>query len=337
MSLHPDVMVLSEFFRGLDPAQGWPSDREDVRPDEFIEILSREDGVSPIYMAHGHTISETLIDVEEERNKHRGYISKPTISFIALRFLSDDPDALFDEIVEQVKTYPPQPLRDYFQRLIHWLLEKFDKPQWIERSGLSTNIFRHLREIFPDGKYVHIHRDGLETALSMRNHLSMAAYASYNADPPTEEELKRTVDLNIPTDENPLMCRIKHKLPVEVYADFWLHSLVMAYREFKYLRPEQLLEIRYEELVENPRVTLTRVAGFFELVEDEEWLDTAVKDIKMASPRASQLGEEEMQRLKKACWLGHILTGRDAGDSPADIASGKLVGYRHAFEKALNE
>src|SRR6056297_2440082 len=221
MSLHPDVMVLSEFFRALDPAQGWPSDRKDLRPDEFINILSREDGVSPIYMAHGDTINEVLIDVEEERKKHRGYITKPIISFIALRFLSEDPDALFDEIVEEVRTYPPQPLRAYLQRLIHWLQEKFDKPHWIERSGLSTNIFRHIREIFPDGKYVHIHRDGLETALSMRNHPSMAAYASYNANPPTEDELKRTVDLNIPTEVNPLMRRIKLKLPVEAYADFW--------------------------------------------------------------------------------------------------------------------
>ncbi len=330
LSHHPDVMVLSEFFRGLDPAQGWPS-RRDVPAEEFIRILGREDGISPVYMAHDRNIGEVLIDVERERRKRPGYLAKPIITFIALRFLSEDPDALFDEIVALVGSYPPQPLRRHFLALFAWLQARFGKSLWIERSGLSTSIFRQIREVFPDGKFVHIHRDGMETALSMRNHLNMAVNASYHAQPPTEAELRETIDLGVPAERNPMLRRVEHPLPVEKYAEYWLHSLVMAYRELRHLRPEQWLEIRYEELVDSPRETLRRVAGFFALPPGGQWLDAAVEKVRKSPPRAARLPAEERRRLRAACWLGEVLTGRDEGVSPADIANGRLLALRQAL------
>src|SRR4030095_2100696 len=44
------------------------------------------------------------------------------------------------------------------------------RPHWSARSGSSIEYLPALAEAFPEARFVHLHRDGPETALSMREH-----------------------------------------------------------------------------------------------------------------------------------------------------------------------
>ena len=48
--------------------------------------------------------------------------------------------------------------------------ERFDRTHWIERSGSSIDYLGALNASFPKARFLHLHRDGYETALSMRGH-----------------------------------------------------------------------------------------------------------------------------------------------------------------------
>ncbi|MET0984166.1 MAG: hypothetical protein ABW034_02050 [Steroidobacteraceae bacterium] len=47
---------------------------------------------------------------------------------------------------------------------------------------------RGIKQLFPDGKFVHLHRDGLETALSMREHVYYKLAISWALRPPSDAE-----------------------------------------------------------------------------------------------------------------------------------------------------
>lgn len=324
MSLHPQALILSEFFSALHPQRGWPYDRN-VTADEFIEILKREEGISPIWMALGQNISEVLVDLDAEKAKKKGFLNRPTILFIALRFLSENPEALFEEIIDNVSRYAAQPLRSHFLQLFDWLAERYEKSFWIERSGMSTNTFRQIRRTFPDARFVHIHRDGAETALSIKEHVSAALIVNYHFYSPSDEELRKSMDLSIPSSENPMMQRLENSMPVEKFGEYWSYSLALAYRELPYLNPGQLHEVRFEDLMENPRQVLTAIAEFFELPHDADWVEQAVSKVRNVPTRVESLSAAERERLEQACHLGSLLVNRDEGQSAADTTTATLA------------
>ncbi|MGE0386221.1 MAG: sulfotransferase [Gammaproteobacteria bacterium] len=326
IAMHPRTMVLSEFFTALDPARGWPHDR-DIDAAEFAAILAREDGIGPAYMAQNRSIGEVLVDLEAEKAAHAGFLNRPTIQFIAMPFLApSDPLGLYQGLVSQVRTQPRQSLRTHFQGAIGWLQRRQGKDAWVERSGLSTNTFRAIRRTFPDARFVHIHRDGAESALSMLNHVHMRLMVSYHFDPPTGDELRRTLDLSLPPADNPLVQRLEHPLPAERFGEYWSWSLALTYRELPYLPPDQLHEVRFEDLMANPRGVLEGIEGFLELpAAGREWIDAAVARVRQVPTRANLLDPQARERLEAACRPGNILLGRDPGACAGDAANQRLV------------
>jgi len=237
-------------------------------------------------------------------------------------FLSDDPHGLYDAMLAQVATHPRQSLRQHFLGLIEWLRVRKGRDFWIERTGASTNMFPSLRALFPDAKYLHIHRDGPECALSMRNFLDLSLKVSYHFNPPTEEELERTLDVNRPEESDPLVYRANHPAPVEQFGEFWSFSLEKFYAETRHLRPEQLHEVRYEDLVDRTEEVLAEIADYFEMPRDEDWIQRAAIRVKRPlGTRADKLPPDERRRLEAACRAGQILVGRDPGFSPALTAT----------------
>jgi len=213
---------------------------------------------------------------------------------------------------------PTRLLADQYRALFEHLCERFGREAWVERSGLTVRVMPELRAAFPDALYLHLHRDGPETALSMREHpwFRIAVYLGIH--PPSVEEVLRLLEH---ASKDDLVGRLYQQAPgPELYGRHWTDVMARAYREFAFLPGGQYYELAYEYVLAHTRTTLTMAGEFLQIPDDEGWLDRAAalvgSDLR---PRAPGLPEAERTALAAACLPGQILTGRAEPARPDNV------------------
>lgn len=120
-----------------------------------------------------------------------------------------------------------------------------------------------LQGLWPEAKFIHVIRDGRDVALSMSRHPGfqrMASLASVSWGPLA---LDRGYALESKLGREPSL---------EDYIGLWAARLRPALADVKRLRRGSYLEIRYENLIRNPRAETSRLARFLDVSWPEEWL-----------------------------------------------------------------
>ena len=84
--------------------------------------------------------------------------------------LGADPDWLFDELAAEVPRWPRRPAAAQYQDLFGYLAKTLGRPVVVERSASSLHLIPLLHAQFPAARFVHLHRDGPDCALSMSRH-----------------------------------------------------------------------------------------------------------------------------------------------------------------------
>jgi hypothetical protein len=112
--------------------------------------------------------------------------------------------------------------------------EKHGKPRWGDKSPSYVRRMRRVQEVLPEARFVHLIRDGRDVALSQ-------------------------LDVHHGADE------------VEQAAADWVEGIEKARNNAR--RVEGYLELRYEDLVEDPEPLLRRVCDLCELDFDPAMLD----------------------------------------------------------------
>jgi hypothetical protein len=301
------VLSLSEFLGAVDNLRRFPV--EPVSGAEFGAMLSCPDDIGVLMRSRGFRIKESTYE-HGVADRRWGVLEIPALLAATLPTLTDDPDALFDEIIAFTSGLPTQPAGDQYRALFGWLCERLGRSAWIERAGASLRYFPELRRTFPEGRYVHIHRDGLETALSMREHNWFVLAAAFHHRPPSAELLDQ-VGRAGDDDTDPIRDMYENKPPVERFGEMWSYMIAKGFQGFAELAPEQLLDVRYEDLIAQPGVTLERIGAFFDLPPDPGWIDRAVATVRNDGVvRTPSLTADERRRLEEACRPGQVLLGR---------------------------
>jgi Sulfotransferase family len=306
LSCHPAGLVLSECLGSLDRLEHLESGV--VSAENLTRMLRYGNPFVDMSIQRGSMDSEALLDASAARAA-----SPPAWMIVTLPFLSDKPDQLFAEILAEVAAFPDQPLAVHYARLFAWLQKRLGKSFWIERSGESTVFLPKLFATFPLAKYVHIHRDGPDAVLSMTKHSYLSLATTFFIDPPTREELAETEYGGKPVSPNdPISRRFTHRPSLDAYAAYWNYQIIVAYRTFARMNPAQLLEVRFEDLVADPRQVLTRIAGFFEMPAADGWIEQAARmvDTNLIRSSTDTLSRSEREQLEKACETGRLLLGR---------------------------
>src|SRR5437899_860494 len=76
----------------------------------------------------------------------------------------------FVELAAEVPRWPRRPAARQYQALFGHLAGRLGRPVVVERSAASLHLIGLLREQFPAARFVHLHRDGPDCALSMSHH-----------------------------------------------------------------------------------------------------------------------------------------------------------------------
>ena len=314
LAANPRVLSVFEFFNGLDMGLRFSAEPQDGK--DFAALIAREQPFVTAVLRRGYKVAEITYPFGT-RAKYRRDDPLPWILVALLPRLSEDPDSLFDEVVAFAAGLPRQQLSAHYRQLFEWLTARLGREAWIERSGSSIEYLGSLHECFPQARFLHLHRDGPEAALSMREHHAYRLPISLLYQAPTDDGVPASelgpIDLDAPPDpQDPISRILGSRPPAEYFGRYWTDQIVRGFRALGRLNADQYLEVRFEDLVSAPRDTLRVISDFLELDPDRDgWIERAAALVRgVPPPRFAQLPADEQERLAEACRPGRQLVGR---------------------------
>ncbi len=324
--LHPRMLSVSEFLACL-------ADRALVGGAMDGKAMLRRFGtLAPVGKAlvrNGLLVSEYLYRFGPD--SRFGPHDVPAIMGATLPHLSDDPEALWDELVPVVRSWGRDTPAGHYRHFFEWLARRFDRDIWIERSGASLFYVPALASLFPDARFVHIHRDGRDTAMSMQRHHIFRLYAN------VASALKR-VGLDPFSPANwpgtspwmpwftPLRFRFfsakrfqEREMGLPLFGWLWSNMIERGTRHLAALDADRVLTMRYESVLESPREEMSRFIDFVgPQFRDAKWLDRICELPRRKPPSWSRLTPELHDPLAEACAPGQRILGYDNGTTATD-------------------
>ena len=315
---HHSTLSVFEFFNGLEMGRRFTAEPMDGK--DFASLISQEHPFVTMVLKRGYEVPEITYPFGPKARYERDD-GLPWILVSTLPRLTDDPDSLFDETVAFAASLPRQHLALQYRQLFDWLAERMGQACWIERSGSSIDYLGSLHEFFPEARFVHLHRDGPETALSMREHHAyrLAISLVFQLPPDAGTSLAELGKLDPAgpaaadgTDQ--ISQLLASRPPVEYFGRYWSQEIVHGFRALPGLNADQYLDVRFEDLVSKPKEVLKTIGEFFELdASRADWIDRAAALVRGIPPtRFDKLPEDEQELLAEECRVGGMLLGRTA-------------------------
>lgn len=313
LACNPQVLSLFEFFNGLDGSKRFAG--EPMAGEAYGELISGEQPFLTMVYERGYDAPEVLYPFDAPGARYTRKDGLPWILVSMLPALTDEPHALYDEVRAFAGSMPPRSPPEQHRALFDWLAERFDREVWVERSGASIDYVGPLNQVFPDARFLHIHRAGEESALSMREHhaFRLAIMLAFQLPPGTgrsPEELRAFIAEKGQGDR--IAQLLASRPPAQYFGRWWTDQVVRGFRALPTFDADQYQELRFESLLSEPQEALRRVAEFLELPDPAgSWRDEAAALIRGTPPaRLPELGEAEREALIEACRSGNLLLGR---------------------------
>jgi hypothetical protein len=312
----PQTLSLFEFFNGLDMTLRFGSEPVDGK--RFAELISQEHPFVTMVLSRGYSVPEIAYPFGPGA-RYQLDDGLPWLLVSALPRLTDDPDALFGETLAFASSLPSQPLARHYRQLFDWWAQRLGRELWIERSGSSIDYVASLDGLFPEARFVHLHRDGREAALSMREHHAFRLAICLTSIRPAQgtrahQELA-TLGPTIPdAGPDPIREMLESRPDAGHFGRFWSGQIERGTPALEKLGAERVLAIGFEELIEQPGSTLRRLCRFFDIdPERGGWIERAAALIRGVPPtRFEQLPSDERERLAEACAPGMQRLGRSS-------------------------
>jgi hypothetical protein len=304
---HPDVLSMSELRYVLEDGHK-NFTRSSIDGSEMWGILSTPDPVLDALFSSG--LLDGMTYPRDGRFKPDTGI--PPICLATLALLTDDPDALFDVLAAEVPTWPSRSAADQYLSLFSFLGQHLGKRVTVERTGGSLMRMESLRRQFPEARFVHLHRDGPDCAVSMSRHPMFRLFAltqilaRISAAQPDDakeipEELRRLVEP--PIDMERMM---SFPIPLTDFGDMWSALILAGVPLLAELPPDCWTSMSYEKVLADPAAELTRLADFIGVTATPQWLTAATAKISRPRPAniSAELPPDALIALRKACEPG---------------------------------
>ena len=320
VNLHPDVAVFNEFLIAMHFYDKWVErDLSGAQMADIIDCgIDAGSGAFKKIIAHLVTPEVTFeggaASLPKDASAYRDNVF-PDVLLLPLPHLFDEPEKALADLMDFVRAQPTQKLSRHYIAMFEYLTAKAGKKIWTERSGGSIAWMPEMLDLFPDGKYLHLHRNPLDVALSMQRHNHFRVRAFKYFDLKTKDGI-RWSDLD-ETDLNnnlPISPRLKsvmeHDVPLEYFLEDVNECILRGMKEVKRLAPAQYAEIAFEEIMADPKAALRRLADFFDLAPDETWLAAAAALLKSGQAAQNTPTAEQTALLQRHCRASMVLLGQ---------------------------
>jgi len=301
------LLSVFEFFNGLDMARRFAPSLPGA---ELAGLLRAEQPFVTAVLRRGYTAEEIVYPFGAPGARYRVEDALPWLCVTMVPRLSDDPDALFDAVVAWAERQPVRPAAAHYRALFEWLCGELDRERWVERSGSSIDYLGDLHACFPEARFLHIHRDGREVALSMREHDAYRLPIALLYDAPLASG-RRVSEIGAfdptapPRDDDVISRILASRPPPEYFGRYWSDQVARGAAARARIPKERYLEIRFEDLVDEPRALLHDVAAFLELPSAGGWIERAAALVRgRPRRRLPDLPPAERDALEAACRPG---------------------------------
>lgn len=318
ISMHPDLLSLNELYSSVPDAELLTD--APLSGAEFWEHLGSPNANTDRLLRSGVPIPEIIYDdgAPERRRYSAATTGIPALCLMVLPHLTDDPDAMLDELEPEVRSWPTRPAPRQWWALFDALADRFGKPRAVvERSGFSLNRVTRLRECFPEARFVHLFRDGADCALSMSRHgafrlLPVLQEAAARCGLESALELTPEHAAQLPEDLAALLqgefdpsLILDRDIPLAAFGALWSGMVVDGMERLAAVPADRLMSLSYEALLRDPAAELGRLAEFVGVAPRPEWLTEGGGLLHSASAgSARKLPPEDLAALREACAPG---------------------------------
>jgi hypothetical protein len=169
--------------------------------------------------------------------------------------------------------------------------------------------------MFPRTKFVHLIRDGRACAWSMSQHFAFRFMVAMNipianSSPDRAPDADNDGDSERQQASSPIdFSRIMSQLiPVANFGRFWSQLIITGVQTLMVLPEEQILTIRYEDIIADPRRSPVRLMGYIDpTLNNADWLERACALVERRPSGWVRLPAEEIAALEKACEPGQAI------------------------------
>ena len=321
---HPQLLSISEFFTYLGPgAVRAPR----VSGEAAFRRLNTPAPGLRAFLESGASISELIYPLDAGRRFSRQDV--PPIMCTTLPHLTDDCEKLWDELGPELRSRERHRLMDHYRFVFEWLTRHFGRKLWVERSGGTLPMSPVLARYFPDARFVHIFRDGRDTALSMYNHagframaMTASAFDRVGLDPFSPKNWRGSspwvhIVAAIHGRFFPPKRIMAANVDLATFGWLWSGMIKRGIEFLNTLPADQVLSIRFESLLESPQEEMTRFIEFVgPQLYDSRWLGEVSALPRSTKPRWPRLGSVNQRRLAEACAPGQQILGYNNGVVP---------------------
>lgn len=320
LRLHPGVASISEFFSfitdlGCRVSASFPAGP--VTGAALWDIVGTAWPRQNLMLKHDVAMEEVIYPWRSSTSRFHGETGVPAIAQVTLPHISNTPDALFDEVRAFVLQLEPAPIGTQYQRLFEWLATRMGATSWVERSGGGLRIAKRLIAHFPQARFIHLVRDGRNTALSMSRHLGFRmVFASFqmmetlgvdpfeSRDRRWEEDMADDLAALLP-ERFTRQAFLDFETPSPLCGHYWSGEVMEGLKALAALPAERVMTLRYEDFLAAPKESCRQLIGFIQPGTDaEEWVTRAAALVGSGRSAWQHLDAKTQKQLEHACQPG---------------------------------
>lgn len=287
---HPEVTVVSDLFEPAGPMPYLDPARV-VTGGEFWETLAAPTHPERIRYWRQQPTDELLhLPAEDDQVS---LLACYTLPFLA----GGDLGPLVAEAERAVRGFPRASMPRQLLRFFAWLRDRHGGTRWVERTGGSLPHAPALVNTFgQSARFIHLHRDPRETAISMTTGSFFRLYLALSSEPHLADDRWTGCDDPVAMGE---------------MVTSWE---LAAAKAFTKVASERVHRIAYERLLSSPTRVLCDLAEF--ILErpagdrDEDWARTQASEVRAAPQRRHRLPSEVAAALHRACEPALEVLGR---------------------------
>ena len=323
--MHPDILSVSEFFTSLTSKAFRGSSMTGEAVFRRLNTLSPP---SRALLGNGLFIDEFLYRLGPDARYRADEV--PPVVCATLPHMSDDPERLWDHLSAALRSRGKDSLAAHYRFVFEWLANHFGKRAWIERSGASLLFVPVLDRLFPGARFVHVFRDGRDTAMSMHRHhffrlriqaadlLSMVGLdpfhpANWLGTSPWMPFFERWRFRFFSADRYR-----RSRVRLKSAGWFWSGMIERGTNYLEALPGDRVLAMRFESILESPKEEMSRFIDFVGAgFADACWLEEISALPRRKPPAWTRLSPEQHARLAAACAPGQKILGYDNDAQPS--------------------
>jgi hypothetical protein len=312
---HPEVLSLSEFWNCFMDSEGSIPDH-DMSGAEFWQRITNVESSYDHLVRAGIKQDDDLGSYQSRFNYATGV---PPLCRVLAVLTGEGPDLLYDQLAPQVSAWPTRSTADHCRALFGDLAARLGRTVIVERTGGSISYLEQLREMFPEARFVFLHRSGPDTALSMSRYptlrlaairlIAEAVGSSASGLEMFPAEVREASPeyfnglIEPPFDKERFLA---FPVPLAFFGWFWSYMTRNGTAEIRKVRRDRWVTLRYEPLLTDTRSELTALAGFMGVRADPQWLDWTCKFVVTgrSGSAAAQLHPGDLAPLRAACAAG---------------------------------